>query len=232
MKQYILRLGPVYLILGAVFLLFLTASNRVITVMGDMNPVERQQIIVIDAGHGGEDGGATSCTGVLESQFNLALALRLNDLCHLLGYETKMIRTEDISVYTQGSTLAAKKASDLRQRVSIVNQTDNAILISIHQNTFSDQRYYGAQVFYAKTDGSRELAHLMQKSFSMLAPENTRQEKESSGVYLMQHVSKTAVLVECGFLSNPEEEARLRSGDYQKKLCCAIISALSAYIKA
>ena len=232
MKQYLVRFGPIYLIFTGCFMIILLLSGKAITVMAENAPLERQHTIIIDAGHGGEDGGATSCTGLLESQFNLAIALRLNDLCHLLGYKTIMIRTEDISVYTQGATLAAKKASDLKQRVSIVNQTENGILISIHQNTFSDQQYSGAQVFYAKTNGSKDLAHLLQKSFSVMDPQNTRREKEASGVYLMNHVSKPAILLECGFLSNPEEEGKLRSSEYQKKLCCVIVHALSCYINA
>ena len=232
MKQYLLRFWPLYLLSCVIFLVLLHFGNDAISAMVENMPIHQQNILVIDAGHGGEDGGATSCSGQLESQYNLEIAIILNDLCHLLGYETKMIRTEDISVYTQGTTLAAKKASDLRQRVSVVNSTDNAILISIHQNTFSEQRYSGAQVFYAATDGSKDLAQYLQKSFSLIDHQNKRKEKKASGVYLMQHVQKTAVLIECGFLSNPEEEAKLRSSAYQKMICCVIVSAISSYINA
>ena len=232
MKQYLLRLWPLYLLLCVIFIVLLHFGNDAISVMAENRPIARQNILVIDAGHGGEDGGATSCSGRLESQYNLEIAVILNDLCHLLGYETKMIRTEDISVYTQGTTLAAKKVSDLRQRVSIVNNTENAILVSIHQNTFSDQRYSGAQVFYSATDGSKELAQYLQTNLLKIDFKNKRQEKKASGIYLMQHVQKTAVLVECGFLSNPEEEAKLRGKEYQKQICCAIVSAIDRYINA
>ena len=94
----------------------------------------------------------------LESSFNLEISLRLNDLFHLLGYETRMIRTTDTSVYTKGDTIAQKKASDLKERVRIVKDTENALLLSIHQNIFPEGKYSGAQVFYADTPGSEALA--------------------------------------------------------------------------
>ena len=230
--KYIMRFWPLYLLTVISFAFVLMFGSEAITIMAENIPLPREHVIVIDAGHGGEDGGATSCSGVLESDINLAIALRLNDLCHLLGYETRMIRTTDISVYTEGTTLAAKKASDLRQRVRIINDTPNAILVSIHQNTFSDSRYSGAQVFYAPTKGSNELAVKMQSIFSMIDPHNTRKSKESKGVYLMNHIERIGVLIECGFLSNPEEDRKLQDKSYQKMLCCAIVSALSEYINA
>lgn len=230
MKNYWLRFGPIYLVTALIFILILSLGNKTVTVLAENSPLERGRTIIIDAGHGGEDGGATSCSGRLESHINLEIALRLDALCHLLGYETRMIRTTDTSVYTEGNTIAARKASDLRQRVRIANKTEKGILISIHQNTFSDSRYSGAQVFYAKTDGSKELANALQQNFALMTPNNHRQAKEASGVYLMEHMQNTAVLIECGFLSNYEEEVKLQNPRYQKELCCSIISAVSKYI--
>ena len=106
---------------------------RTVSVMVEAAPLKRGNCIIIDAGHGGEDGGATSCRGVLESTYNLEISLRLNDLLHLLGYDTRMIRTTDTSIYTKGETIAQKKISDLKERVRIVNETENALLLSIHQ---------------------------------------------------------------------------------------------------
>ena len=190
-----------------------------------------QWCIVLDAGHGGEDGGATSCTGVLESGINLEITLRLRDLLHLLGRETRMIRTSDISVYTKGGSIAQKKMSDLKERVRIVNSTPNAMLLSIHQNNFSDSRYSGAQVFYADTQGSERLAKVLQCALiSSLNKGSNRKCKQSDGVYLMEHISCPGILVECGFLSNPAEEARLRSPDYQRKLCCVIAATVSSFL--
>lgn len=190
-----------------------------------------QWCIVLDAGHGGEDGGATSCTGVLESGINLEITLRLRDLLHLLGRETRMIRTSDISVYTKGGSIAQKKMSDLKERVRIVNSTPNAMLLSIHQNNFSDSRYSGAQVFYADTQGSESLAKVLQCALiSSLNKGSNRKCKKSDGVYLMEHISCPGILVECGFLSNPAEEARLRNRDYQQKLCCVIATTVSSFL--
>lgn len=194
-------------------------------------PVDREHTIVIDAGHGGIDGGATSCTGVLESRINLEIALRLNDLLRLLGMDTVMIRTTDTSVYTEGKTIAAQKVSDLKERVRICNGTENAILVSIHQNTFSDSRYGGAQVFYAATQGSQQLAAALQTTFcDSLNSGSNRKAKSAESVYLLQNIRCTGVLVECGFLSNPEEEARLRDSGYQQKICCVIAGSLQEFL--
>ena len=226
-----LPLSALYCLTIGGLLLAVIWGSRAITVISEHMPVERQHCIIIDAGHGGEDGGATSCTGKLESSFNLQISLRLNDLLHLLGYDTAMIRTSDVSIYTKGETIAQKKVSDLKERVRIANSMDNALLLSIHQNTFSDSRYHGAQVFYAKTANSAELAKQLQSTFtSTINSGSNRQCKKADGIYLMEHVSCTGILVECGFLSNPEEEARLRSAEYQKKICCVIASSVSTYL--
>lgn len=201
------------------------------TTIAQMIPLERDHTIVIDPGHGGIDGGATSCSGILESQFNLQISLKLRDLLHLLGYRTVMIRTEDISVYTSGETIAAKKISDLRQRVKMVSQEDSPILVSIHQNTFSDSRYHGPQVFYGTKADGESLAKTLQKSLTdSLCPGSNRMPKKAEGVYLMEHIDCTGVLIECGFLSNPEEEARLRSHSYQQKLSGVIGVALVNFL--
>ena len=207
------------------------AGSNTVSVISQQRPVERRNCLVIDAGHGGIDGGATSCTGVLESQINLEISLRLDDLFHLLGYDTVMIRKTDESVYTEGTTIAAQKISDLKERVRICNQTENAVLISIHQNTFSDSRYKGAQVFYACTDGSERLAKCIQQEIiSTLNPGSNRRVKKADHVYFMKNITCTGVLIECGFLSNPEEEAKLRNPEYQKKLCAVIASSCSLYL--
>ena len=188
----------------------------------------KRTCVVVDPGHGGIDGGAVSCTGIEESKLNLEISLRLNDLLHLLGINTMMTRTEDISIYKDGYTIAAKKVSDLKERVRMVNQTDNAILISVHQNTFHDTRYCGAQVFYNKNS---DLANEIQSALiKTLNPKSKRKAKKADGVYLLQNISCPAALVECGFLSNSSEEALLRNAEYQKKLCCVISATLSCYI--
>lgn len=188
--------------------------------------------VVIDAGHGGEDGGAVGVSGVTESQLNLSVALRLEQLLALCGVQTNMVRTEDHSVYTEGTTIAEKKISDLKNRVALVAQSDPAILVSIHQNHFSQEQYSGAQVFYASTAGSRQLAEAMQQTLCQAVdPDNHRQCKLSQSVYLLEQIRCPGVLVECGFLSNFEEEAKLQQPEYQKKLVCAMACALVQYLQ-
>lgn len=228
---YLQKFWPLYLITAVICLVATIGANETVTTLAENTPVERGVTVVIDAGHGGEDGGAMSCTGILESQINLDIALRLRDLCHLLGYKTHMIRTSDVSVYTEGKSLAAKKVSDLRQRVRIVNETENGILISIHQNTFPVGKYSGAQVFYNDEEGAMELARRMQAAFvQTINPGSNRKCKPSDGIYLMEKVDRPAVLVECGFISNPTEEMLLRTQTYQLKICCVIACSLCSFL--
>ena len=232
-KLMFFHMIPIHALGFLVLLIVTLLGSKAVSVMADSVPLPNRHCIVIDAGHGGVDGGATSCTGVLESHLNLEISIRLNDLLRLLGYQTQMIRTEDISVYTKGDTIAAKKISDLRERVRIVNSTENAVLLSIHQNYFSDGRYSGAQIFYADTNGSWQLSQLLQKNFiATLNPDSNRQPKKASGIYLMERISCTGVLIECGFLSNVEEEGKLCSQDYQKKLCCVIAASIGVFLSS
>ena len=172
--------------------------------------------VVIDAGHGGEDGGAVSSAGTVESGLNLAIALRLDAVLALYGVDTVLLRTEDVSLHDpDAQTLREKKASDLRNRVEMVEAIPNALLVSIHQNTYAgSSRYHGAQVFYADAESSGALA------------QHAQTVKLPGAVYLMDHITCPAILVECGFLSNPEEDALLRTAGYQTKLAAALASAL------
>lgn len=229
-KNFAVQCGIYFLVVG-IFAATAVCGSRAISVLSQMVPLPRSHRIVIDAGHGGMDGGATSCTGKLESAYNLEIALKLNDLLHLLGHDTVMTRTSDRSIETEGQTIAAKKVSDLKERVRIVNETENALLISIHQNTFSDSRYSGAQVFYGPEGEGQRLAEDLQTAFcTTLNPGSNRKCQKADSVYLMQHIDCTGVLVECGFLSNAQEEAKLSSPDYQRKLCCVIASTLSMFL--
>lgn len=228
------KLYYILLINGLVFvavILLAIGGSRAVTTIAENTPVAGRKTLIIDAGHGGVDGGATSCSGVLESQYNLEIALRLKDLCHLLGMKTLMIRKTDCSVYTEGGSIAAKKVSDLKNRVALINGTDDAALISIHQNYYPDSRYSGAQVFYGKHHDSESIAKALQKALiETVNIGSRRQSKKATGIYLMQHVEQPGVLLECGFLSNPEEDAKLQDDMYQKKLCAVIASVFSMYL--
>ena len=184
--------------------------------------------VVIDPGHGGEDGGAVSITGVPESQINLAIVLKLRDVLGLYGVDPILLREEDVSLHDNGAgTLREKKRSDLKNRVAAVEEVEGGTLLSIHQNTYPGSRYHGTHVFYAPTEGSQELAEHFQNSIkAALQPENERAVKRiPDTVYIMNHVTCPAILIECGFLTNPEEEAKLRDEDYQKQLAVVIAGA-------
>lgn len=233
MKRNILSWILVYAVVLGGFWCICHFGSKAVTAMKQEDLVVGRKCIVIDAGHGGVDGGTTSCTGVTESNLNLETAIRLNDFLHLIGIDTKMIRTTDCSVYTSGETIAAKKVSDLKERVRIVETTPNGILVSIHQNFFAQSIYSGAQVFYGSNKDSLSLAKTLQTNLiSTVNPGSKRSAKKATGIYLMEHVSCPAILIECGFLSNPQEEALLRSSDYQKKLCCVIGNTLSEFINS
>lgn len=230
MKKALQLMTAYFIVLGLVIALAAVGSKTAISLAAQA-PLKNRKCVIIDAGHGGVDGGATSCTGVLESNLNLEIATKLNDLLHLLGISTRMIRTDDRSVYTSGQTIAAKKVSDLKERVRVANSTNDAILISIHQNHFVDGRYHGAQVFYAATDRSKELASIMQNALkNHLEQASNRNIKKGEGIYLLENINCTGILIECGFLSNPVEEAKLRSTDYQQRICCIIGSSLSTFL--
>lgn len=230
MKKSLIKISAYCVVLGLVIALAAT-GNHVITVLSEHAPLSDRKFVIIDPGHGGVDGGATSCTGILESGINLQISLRLNELMHLLGIHTVMIRTDDRSVHTDGDSIAAKKVSDLKERVRICNSLPNCLLISIHQNHFQDSRYGGAQVFYAPSNQSEELAKRMQANLiAALNKESHRNTKKADGIFLLEKIKCTGILIECGFLSNPEEEAHLRSTVYQQKLCCVIAATVSQYL--
>lgn len=185
--------------------------------------------IVLDAGHGGEDGGASSQDGVLESGLNLEIVLRLRQLFALFGQETVLTRDGDYAIYDSGAgTLAEKKVSDLKNRVALVNGTPGALLLSIHQNYFGQSQYDGAQLFYGQGELSQRLAEALQDGFAEALGSGTdrRAKAVEDGVYLMTHVQAPAVLIECGFLSNAAECAKLQDGGYQKKMAALIVGTV------
>jgi len=186
---------------------------------------KEKTIVIIDAGHGGEDGGAVAPDGTAESSLNLAIAKKLNSLMLFLGVPAVMTRTEDISLWSPpAETLRQKKVSDLNNRVRLINSVPDAVLISVHQNNFTDVSQQGAQVFYNTVKQSSELAVIIQNNIrEMLNRNNKRLAKPiSDGIYIMKNAQCPAVLVECGFLSNSEEFAKLLTHEYQLKTAQAI----------
>ncbi len=196
---------------------------------------EQKPVIIIDAGHGGEDGGTQSADGLLEKDINLSISKKLDKILKRYGFETVMIRDEDKMIYDEGSsTVRSRKSSDLHNRLDIMKAYPDSVFISIHQNHFSQSKYSGAQVFYCKNqNGSDLLAECIQKSIvESLQNENTRQIKEcTSDVYLIYNAVTTAVMVECGFLSNADEAAKLSDNTYQYEMALAISKGLMNYIQ-
>lgn len=191
------------------------------------NKTSRQ--VVIDPGHGGEDGGAV-VGDVFEKDINLKIAKILKELLDVSGFQTIMTRTEDISIYDEGAdSLRKKKCSDLINRLKIANENENAVFVSIHQNKFPQSKYWGAQVFYGgKNENSKELAeHLQNTIVKMLQPSNKRNIKPvKDNVYLIYNAKIPAVLCECGFMSNKDEMALLRDESYQKKMAFSIYAGI------
>lgn len=180
---------------------------------------------LLDAGHGGEDGGALTAAGEKESDINLAIALKADQLMGFCGMHAILIRSEDISIHDPAAkTIREKKVSDIRNRVSLIEDTENAMLLSIHQNSYSDPRYSGAQVFYGGNEVSKQWGEAAQIILrTTLDPDNQRAAKPiPDSVYLMNHITCPAILVECGFLSNGEEAALLLTETYQKQLALAL----------
>ncbi|MCI8573864.1 MAG: N-acetylmuramoyl-L-alanine amidase [Oscillibacter sp.] len=187
---------------------------------------EEPVIVIVDPGHGGEDGGAVSAGGVKESQLNLEISLRLNDLLHFAGQRTVMTRMEDISICDEGlNTIRQRKVSDLKNRVALVNEQTPAVLLSIHQNSLpSSPATHGAQAFYNKQDGAEALAESIQDALNAAANTGNgkRAGKIPDSIYLMKNITAPGILVECGFLSNSAETGQLQDPAYQLRLASAI----------
>lgn len=189
-----------------------------------VTPVGRP-VVVIDAGHGGEDGGAVAPDGTEEADINLAIGQKLDLILRFMGENTRLLRNEDISLHDDSAqTIREKKVSDIHNRVDAVNALEDPRLISIHQNFFPSSKYSGAQVFYGGNPLGQPWAELTQKNLrACLAPNNKREVKPiDRNVYLMNHISCPALLIECGFLSNPEERWLLKDPSYQTALAAVI----------
>lgn len=180
---------------------------------------------VIDAGHGGFDGGAVSSSGVIESGLNLAISLKTADLFRLFGIDPVLIRETDTALGAEDKSGRSAKSADLIRRVEIINSVSDGFLISIHQNMFGDSRYGGAHIFY-KGDVAKPLADELQSDIKLqLDADNDRVPKAvSSDVYIFKKASCPGILAECGFLSNVEDLALLQQDGYQKKLACVLVS--------
>lgn len=196
-------------------------------------PFELEKRIVLDAGHGGIDGGATGAHGELEKEINLNIVLQLKSLLEMQGFEVVTTREEDISIHDEKfEKISEQKISDIKNRLKIMEENKDGITISIHQNKFTQEKYNGAQVFYgSKNPLSKQLAQVMQDSFvKNLQPDNTREIKEGTGsVYLLKHATVPMIMIECGFLSNEAEAVLLATEEYQQKIAFTIFSGIMEF---
>lgn len=191
-------------------------------------------VIILDAGHGGMDGGCVSVNNVPEKGINLNILLNLRCLLQVFGYNVEVTRDTDRSIHDDGiEGIANQKSSDMDNRLELFNKYDNAVCISIHQNQFTDSSYSGAQMFYSnEVKGSSSLAQSIQDSFvSLLQPDNKREIKLcGKELFLCYYCKNPTVMVECGFLSNPDEAALLETEEYQQKVAFTVFGGLEKYL--
>ena len=201
----------------------------------EASPYENMPTVIIDAGHGGEDGGAVGVDGIFEKNINLAIALELEEMLRATGIKTRLTRDTDTLLYDRNSDYQGhKKAQDAAARLAIAEEYENAVFISIHMNSFPQAKYKGLQVYYSpNSPSSALLAKKIQDTvITNLQPDNTRQIKQSDkNIYLLDKISHPAILIECGFLSNPEECEKLSDKDYQRQLSFSIFCGMMEYME-
>ncbi len=218
--------------LAAFFLVFTVVHlDRTAPVTGN---VSSSRTVVIDPGHGGADGGAVGYSGSVEKDMNLDISLKLRDLLKVCGFRVVMTREDDRSIHDNSAgTIAEQKRSDLYNRLKIYNEDPTALVISIHLNQYGDPSCKGAQVFYsANLDASKELAQSVQSSIvKMLQSKNQRVIKPAEkNLFLLFHSEVPAILCECGFVSNPDEEALLLNEEYRTQMAFSILNGIMDYL--
>ena len=220
-------------------LLFAAGTAIIIFAVGERRAVRADALhtpsplLLIDAGHGGLDGGAVSPDGTKESSINLAVAQKFFDLCRFIGIPCAMTRHDELLEYpSDAASIREKKLWDQTQRLEMINGAENAVLISIHQNHYPDPRPHGTQVLYAGTNGSQAFAELTHENLRrLLSPENRRVAIPAPNeLFLLKNVRCPAILVECGFLSNPAEAEKLASAEYQTQIAAVLCVSYLQFI--
>lgn len=221
-------------ILMAILLLFLiyhmARQAAILTAPAASSSASTSPVVVIDSGHGGIDPGKVGIDGSLEKDINLQIARRLKTYLEASDVTVVMTRDSDCGMYKDGDK--NKKSADMKNRCSLINNAAPDLTVSIHQNSYHEESIKGGQVFYYKnSDEGRELAEILQKRFDfVLGDGNTRAAKANSNYYLLLHVRSPIVIVECGFLSNSGEAAKLGSPDYQDRLAWTIHMGIMEYL--
>lgn len=219
------------IILSVVFLFIINMEN--FTSVFNSKTDNKSLTVIVDAGHGGEDGGAVAPDGTVEKDINLDIAIKLQKVLQLYGFNVIMTRTEDKMTYDRSyDTQREKKVSDIHNRFKIIEEHPEAIFVSVHQNNFYDSSQNGTQVFYSKNNlKSKSLADEIQKTFvDNIQPDNRRQTKKSgTEIYLLYHSQIPSVLVECGFLSNYNDLNQLKNEDYRMRVAILIADGILKY---
>lgn len=214
-------------------LIYSLSSNTFSKVqLASSTPISNHTIIV-DAGHGSPDGGATGLDGSIESDLNLSIVLKLQNLLESSNCTVILTRSDENGIYEADSnTIREKKISDMKNRVNIANNSNAEIFVSIHMNKLEQTQYSGWQTFYKNQDEkSRQIAERIQLSLNnFIKKPNSREIKSISGIYLTKNVEIPLVLVECGFLSNAEENKLLQTDSYQNELAWSIYIGLMDYL--
>lgn len=207
----------------------LFAGDKVRTYVSVQQENVRRNLVVLDPGHGGRDPGKVGAQGEQEKDINLAISLKVKERLEKDGMEVVMTREKDVMLADEDAS--NKKLEDLNNRISIINERQPAVAVSIHQNSYSDASVKGAQVFYfTHSDKGKQAAEAMQKELLEFDQENTRKIKANETYYLLKKTEVPTVIVECGFLSCPEEAALLTDEAYQKKLAEAIAKGIESWV--
>ncbi len=223
------------LIASLLVLFFMAGTAKICAVQTLASGCETVPKIIIDPGHGGADGGAVGIDGLHEKDVNLAVSLKLRDILILNGYDVIMTRDEDCSIHDNGiNGLKAQKTSDMHNRLKIMNEHPDAVFVSIHQNKFEEESSWGTQVFYSNNNqASQQLAQIIQdNAVVFIQPENHRKIKQAeNNLFLLYNAEIPAVMVECGFISNRVECAKLQNDDYQNQLSYIIFYSIDEFLK-
>ena len=232
MKKYRIELTMACLLLVCFYLLSRQAA--VISVNQTERGAQKAAgpLILVDAGHGGSDPGMIGVGGLEEKGINLSISLLLRDTLEKSGYSVIMTREEDKGLYD--SSAANKKAQDMQRRIAMIREYAPVLSVSIHQNSYQDEGVHGPQVFYYESSvEGKKLAEAVQSSLNnQLEGDRPREVKGNTSYYLLKRISGTLVIVECGFLTNPEEAQKLQTKEYQEKVAAAVSEGIRTYLNA
>ena len=227
-KKYIVKLIRIAICL---MFLFLWGFDNEPNVFATPSEVDGVKLILIDPGHGGIDGGAMSKRGTIEKHLNLNISLKVRNKLKALGYDVIMTRDEDKGLYTTRTNIYEMKKDDLNNRCIMKNNSNCDLFISIHQNFFEDTSCSGPQVWYSKNKKSCMFAHIVQQNLNSDLGYNKRIEKSAGNAYkiLRCYTDIPSVIVECGFLTNPKEEGKLKTDSYQERIADSIVRSIKEY---